>query len=61
MGYTCYACNKYDPNQPPEPFWICPNCKQEYNEHPPLLPMYWIINPREQDGIRKMAEGKEKQ
>lgn len=52
----CYACNKSWPEQGPEPFWVCPNCKKERNEHPPLLPMYWIINPREQDAIRNVAK-----
>lgn len=59
MAYTCYACNKLYPQQDPVPFWICPKCTGKRNEHPPLLPMYWIINPREQDNIRKVAQGKE--
>lgn len=30
----CYACNTDYPQQPAEPFWICPNCKRpEEPEH----------------------------
>jgi hypothetical protein len=61
MAYTCYACNKFYPQQPPEPFWICPKCKGEQKEHPPLLPLYWVINPREQDGIRQLAKQNNKE
>ncbi len=25
----CYACNRNIPDAPPEPFYICPDCKDE--------------------------------
>lgn len=49
----CYACNTTYPQQSPEPFWICPECKGDLLPEPTpgLLSMYWSLTTREQDGF----------
>lgn len=47
----CYSCNTDYPHAAPEPFYICPACKGEPQPTPALLPLYWFLNPREQEGF----------
>lgn len=49
----CYGCNTSYPEQGPETFWICPECKggMVAEPTPGRVSMYWSLNPREQDGF----------
>ncbi len=63
---TCYCCDKPLSEQERQhwmPFDLCTKCEQEAEEvcqqrahlHA-VLPIYWIMKPVEQDGIRQLIE-----